>query len=169
MPFYLHPGLPPEGVPREVLFPGPPDENYRNHLKSTAASVGIDMRRNPIIANSQKALEAAEFARDLGRLDEFGPAMFKAYFTDARNIGLVDELVDIADTTGMDGAALRRALDEDVYTARVKEGSDWAHNIGVTGVPTFIFDGKFAVVGAQPYEVFEQVMERLAVPKRQAD
>ncbi len=165
MPFYLHPGLPPEGVPREVLFPGPVDEDYNNHLKSAAASVGIEMQRNPLIANSQKALEAAEFARDLGRLDEFGPAMFHAYFTEARNIGLVDELVDIAGAVGIDGAAMRQALDDDVYAERVREGSDWAHNIGVTGVPTFIFDGKFAVVGAQPYEVLEQVMERLGVAK----
>lgn len=166
VPFYLHPGLAPEGAPREQLFPGPPDENYRSHLKQSAANVGLTMRSNPIIANSQKALEAAEFARDIGRLDDFGPAMFKAYFTDRRNIGLVDELVAIANETGLDGDALRAALADDRFAERVRDSDDWAHAIGVTGVPTFIFGRKYAVVGAQPYDAFERVMEQLGVPKR---
>jgi protein disulfide-isomerase len=166
VPFHLHPNLPSEGVPREVLFPGPPDENYRRHLKETAASVCIEMRRNPIIANSQKALEAAEFAREAGRLDDFGPAMFKAYFTDAKNIGLPEVLVELAREADLDAEGLRAALEDDRYAQVVKDGSDWAHAVGVTGVPTFIFGRKYAVVGAQPYEAFEGVMAKLGVEKR---
>jgi predicted DsbA family dithiol-disulfide isomerase len=166
VPFYLHPNLPPEGVPREVLFPGPPDEAYRKHLKESAAAVGIEMRRNPIIANSQKALEAAEFAREAGRLDDFGPAMFKAYFTDAKNIGLPEVLVEVARETGLDPDALEAALEDGRYATVVKDGSDWAHAVGVTGVPTFIFARKMAIVGAHPYESFERVMAELGVAKR---
>ena len=43
---------------------------------------------------------------------------------------------------------------------------DWARAIGITGVPTFIFNERHGVVGAQEYEMFEQVMEQLGVPRR---
>ncbi len=170
IPFELHPGLPPEGAPREALFgPEPPDKAYRDHLKQTAAEAGIVIRRTDVIANSLKAFEAVEFARDADAHDCFGEALFRAYFSEKRNIGLVDVLVELAAECGLDAAALREALADGRHETRVHEASNWAKSAGVTGTPTFIFGGKYAVVGAQPYEVLERVMARLGVPKRETN
>lgn len=168
LPFELHPGLPAEGVPREQLFPdidSPRNDDYKRHLKETAAASSIVIRRNPVIANSQKAFEAAEWAREQGKVREFGEALFRAYFTDARNIGLPDVLVAIAREEGLDGDGLAAALADGRFAGRVREASDWGKQAGVRSTPTFIFNGRYALIGAQPYEAFEQVMARLGAAR----
>ena len=93
-------------------------------------------------------------------------ALHKAYFEDGRNIGDLDVLVDIARNSGLDGDALRQALTERRYTDLVDEGIQWAAESGLTSTPTFVFDDRLAIVGAQDYDLFESVMERLGVKRR---
>jgi predicted DsbA family dithiol-disulfide isomerase len=159
----LRPGIPPEGLPRDQASAGRtyPAE-YLENLRQTALISGIDMKRPPVIPNTRKAHEATEFAREAGRLLAFHRAVFQAYWEDERDIGDADALCEIAGACGLDADALRRALDEGRYTARVQEQMDWSRDAGVSGVPTFIFEEKFAVVGAQDYAVFRDVASRVA-------
>ena len=85
---------------------------------------------------------------------------------DGRNIGDLDVLVDIARDSGLDGDALRQALTERRYADLVDEGIQWAAESGLTSTPTFVFDDRLAIVGAQEYDLFESVMERLGVKRR---
>ena len=71
-------------------------------------------------------------------------------------------LARIASEHEMDGAQLRQALTNGDYRDKVDEQIEWARTVGVTGVPTFIFDYKYAIVGAQEYEAFERVMGTIA-------
>ena len=87
--------------------------------------------------------------------------MFAAYWEQARNISETDILCDIAGEAGLDAEALRQALDDGRYAQRVEEQMEWARRTGISGVPTFVFDGRFAVVGAQDYDVFRDIAGRI--------
>lgn len=159
----LRPDIPPEGLSRKLASAGrvyPP--GYQDNMRQMALESGIEMKRPALIPNTHKAHEATEFAREAGKLLEFHRAAFKAYWTDERNIGDVAVLCEIASECGMDAEALRQALDDGRYAGEVQEQMEWARAVGVTGVPTVIFEEKFAVVGAQDYATFRDVASRVA-------
>ncbi len=161
--FDLRPGLPPEGLARERAYAGRAyPAGYLDNMRLMALESGIEMKRPALIPNTRKAHEATEFARDNGELPEFHRAVFKAYWTDEQNIGDAEVLCRIGAACGLDAAALGEALADRRYGARVKEQIDWARSAGISGVPTIIFEDRFAVVGAQDYEAFRDIARRVA-------
>lgn len=159
----LRPGTPPEGVPRSEASAGrryPP--GYVENLLSVAREAGIDMKRPALIPNTHKAHEATEFAREHGDLYSFHAAVFAAYFEDERNIGDVEVLCEIGAACGLDSTLLREALADGRYVRAVDEQMAWGREAGVTGVPTFVFNEKFALSGAQDIEVFRSLAQRIA-------
>ena len=100
---------------------------------------------------------------------EFHRALFKAHFTDQENLMEADVLVRAAEACGLDGEALRGGLAEGTYREEVDRGIEHSYAIGVSGIPTFILNDQYAVVGAQTYEVFERVMAQLNVPRRKPE
>ena len=161
--YLLAPDTPPEGRP----YPFPPEvrEQRSEGVRQMAAEVGLTMATRDWVSNSRPALEAAEFARDQGLFDPFNRAVFSAYHAEGRDIGKHDVLREIASTVGLDADAMVEALKEGRYTARVEEDLTLSREIGLTGVPAFII-GNRAIVGAQPYNVFEYVMDLLGQAKR---
>jgi predicted DsbA family dithiol-disulfide isomerase len=136
-------------------------------LRALADEAGIIMRPMSLIPNSRLALEAAEVARDAGGFDAFHRSVFEALFGRDQNIGDVDVLVRLAAEAGMDPEAMRAALAGRTHSRRVDEQTAWARERGVTGTPTFIFDDRFEIVGAQEYAVFAQVAQRMGAEKRE--
>jgi len=160
--YELRPGLSPEGLPREKLQANrvyPP--GYLDNMRRTAQEAGIEMKRPPLVPNGRKAHEATEFAKEAGRLLAFHHAVFRAYWEGEQNIGNVEVLCRIAADCGLDAAELRAALDDERFAAPVEEQIKWSRSTGITGVPAFIFDEKFSLVGAQDYEVFRDVARRV--------
>lgn len=163
--YELRPGIPPEGIDREVLRQQsgrkyPP--GYIENLIATAADSGIEMKRPPLVPNTRLAHEATEFATSNGRLWEMHRALFAAYFEDERNIGDIDVLCDIGTSIGLDADGLRAALTDRRYAQLVEQQLVWARSVGVTGVPTAIFNEKFALVGAQDYDAVCDIARRIA-------
>ena len=153
--FLLDPTTPPEGK----RYTDPPEARAQRGapMRAMAAAVGLEIADRDFVANSRLALEAAEFARDRELFEPFHRAVFDAYFAEGRDIGRLDELRAIARAVGLDEAALVTALEERRYAPRVDEDVELAARIGISAVPAFII-GNRAILGAQPYEVFEQVM-----------
>jgi len=91
--------------------------------------------------------------------------LYKAYFVDARNIGDPETLVEIAQSVGLPVEEARAVLTERRFKDAVD--ADWAksHQYGFTGVPTFVAD-RYGVVGAQPYEVLEQLLDKAGAKRR---
>ena len=161
--------MPEEGIPvdpeaaKRRYGPG-----HTDHLRQQAASVGINMiTGRTLIPNPRKAQEASLFAREHGKFETFHKALFKAYFEEGRNIGDVDVLAEIAQSCDLDGDALRQAISDRRYSDELAEQIEWARQIGVTAIPTFVFGDKLAVVGAHEYPVFEEAMRRLNVSPRE--
>ncbi len=163
-PYLLDPTTPPEGKPRRPMTtPSDPPTD----MERRGESLGITFSRGrTITSNSHLALEAAEYAAEHGFEPAFHRAMFKAYFTDLVDVGQIGNVVEVGASVGIDALTLRTALEDGTYRQQVDDGIDWSREIGVTGVPTFVFDGQYGIVGAQEYDVFEKVLARLGVSKR---
>jgi predicted DsbA family dithiol-disulfide isomerase len=91
--------------------------------------------------------------------------LYRAYFVDARNIGDPEILVELAASVGLPAEEARAVLAERSFKDAVD--ADWAksHQYGVTGVPTFVA-ARYGVVGAQPYEVLEQLLDKAGAKRR---
>jgi predicted DsbA family dithiol-disulfide isomerase len=161
--FELHPGIPPEGQ----LIPWPPEQlaARRANFARLAEEAGLPHGERAHWYDSTPAHQAAEWAGERGIDDAFRKGVFHAYFVEDRNIGSPDVLCDIAAGLGQDAADLRVALADGRYRERVSTQYEEARAVGVTGVPTFVAQ-KYAIVGAQPYEVFHKLMEAVGGDKK---
>jgi predicted DsbA family dithiol-disulfide isomerase len=159
----LRPGIPPEGIAREEISKGRVyPQGYLDNLRQTALDAGIDMKRPPLVPNTRKAHEATEFAKEHGGdLWAVHRALFRAYFEEEQNIGDPDVVVAACTRAGLDAGTLREALTDGRYQPEVERQMAWSREIGISGVPTAIFNSKFAVVGAQDYELFRDVAGRI--------
>jgi len=161
LPYELHPEAPVEGIPREVYFRGARFEQMRTHLENMAAEVGLTMKQRDVIINSRRALGAAEFAREHGKFDALHLALFKAHWEGTGRLENPDDLVRIGTEIGLDANELRAAIDEDRYAAVIDENRAEAESVGINAIPAHIFGRRYLVLGAQPREAFEQVLDRL--------
>lgn len=166
LPFELHPEAPPEGIPRDAYFGRGRSEQIHAHLQSVADSVGLTMKLRDVIINSRRALAAAEFARENGKFDEMHHALFKAHWEGGGRLEEVDDLVRIGAGVGLDGDALRDAVEHGRYEDVIDENRQAAESVGINAIPAHIFGGRYLVVGAQPYELLKQVVDRLHAETR---
>lgn len=113
-----------------------------------------------IPANTLRAHQFQHFAKANGKGIEAEELMFKAYFTDGKNIDDVPTLVALGKTIGLDGEALQLALENQTFLPAVQEDFREAQQIGVSGVPFFVFNRKYAVSGAQNPKSFLEVLEK---------
>ncbi len=154
--YELRPGLPPEGIPR---VPKPGEVNgFQPHLILYADEAGLKMKRSPITPCSRPAMEVAEYAREQGKFDQFHLAVFKAYWEEAKNIGLRSVLRETAQESGLDAAEVERCLDEGRYTQVVRKQSEEARRSGINGIPAYVIGGRL-IEGVPPYGVLQQAVE----------
>ena len=168
--FPLHPDTPEEGLTLEQLFAGRglDIDKMMSRLKTVADELGLPLGKRKKTYNSRLAQELGKWAECKGKGDKFHNAVFRAYFVDGRNIGKVEELVGLAESVGLPGEEAKTVLQSRSFRKEVD--SDWqrAHGLAITAVPTFVIN-KQAVVGAQPYEVLEQLLLNNQVKKRHPD
>lgn len=113
------------------------------------------------IPNSRHALMLGELARDQDALSELHPRLFDAYWGRGRDIGEERVLIEEGTAVGLAEADIREALQDERYLPRIEASTHNAMEIGAAGVPAWAIDQRILVPGAQPHEVFEQVLERL--------
>jgi predicted DsbA family dithiol-disulfide isomerase len=93
---------------------------------------------------------------------DLAEALHRAHFTEGRDIGSFDVLVDVADQIGLDPDRVRQFLGSTEGTADVRAQIAHAHDVGITSVPTFVFAGKYAVTGAQDTATLRSVLAEVA-------
>jgi predicted DsbA family dithiol-disulfide isomerase len=159
--FPLHPETPAEGISIEELFAGRDidiDAMYER-MKALMDAEGLPYGHRSYTYNSRLAQELGTWADTQPGGEAIHDALYTAYFVDGSNIGDVDVLVDIAESVGLPGGAARAVLEDRSFQSAVD--ADWAKSrqYGITGVPTFVAGG-YGVVGAQPYEALEDLLNR---------
>ena len=167
MHFPLHPETPIEGRSMAELYAGrnvDPEEMYLQ-MKRRMDAEGLPYGRRTHTYNSRLAQELGKWADTKPGGEAIHDALYRAYFVDARNIGDLEILVEIAGSVGLPAEEARQILVERRFKDAVD--ADWAksHQYGVTGVPTFVAGG-YGVVGAQPYEVLEELLDKVGAQRK---
>ena len=159
--YEIHPERPPAGESAEKRFGRERYNSMMTALRSRGKDLGIEFCERPILANSRLAIEAAEYAREKGKLPEFGEKMFNAYFSQGLNIGELENVLNVASDAGLDRDEVRSALENGKYAPPRMQAAEAAGRLGIDSVPTFIINDRHRLVGAQPIEVFRSLFEQM--------
>jgi predicted DsbA family dithiol-disulfide isomerase len=136
-------------------------QQMNDHVTNMAAELGLEYDfSKAIVANSFDAHRFSHLASQKGKGDAAEENLFKAYFTEGKNIADHDTLVQLGANIGLDSAEVKQTLQSNAFAADVEEDIAEASALGVQGVPFFVMDRKYAVSGAQPVEVFKQALDR---------
>ena len=167
-PFQLNPDMPPGGMDRgeylEAKFGGRRQaaEVYaRVDAAARDSGIEIDWAAIPRIPNTLDAHRVIHWAGIEGRQTLVADALFRAYWKEGRDIGDRDTLADIADGAGLDAAMVRRLLATDADAGDIRARDAHARERGITGVPTFIIADRHVVPGAQPSELWMQLIDEI--------
>jgi len=145
-----------KGMPKEQV------EQMLRQVTTIARDVGLDYDFDAVChTKTLLAHQALHFAKEHGRQLELVERLFAAYFEEGRHVGRVDELVALGAEAGLDGDALRAALEEGTYADAVTADIAQARAYGIQGVPFYVIGGKYGVSGAQRPEVFTQALEQV--------
>ncbi|MEI7661124.1 MAG: DsbA family oxidoreductase [Bacteroidota bacterium] len=132
-----------------------------DYVTEMASGVGLKYDFDKaVVANSFNAHRFSHFAKQAGKQDEAEELLFRAYFTEGKNIDDYPTLVQLGTELGLNAEALKAALESGMYADEVRTDIYEARQVGVGGVPYFLFDGKLAVQGARDSQVFAEALEK---------
>jgi predicted DsbA family dithiol-disulfide isomerase len=168
--FQLDPTIPKNSMVKENVYQYLADKkgiSYEQSAKmherviQTAKNAGLDFRFDKaIVANSFDAHRMIQLAKTKGLGDAAEERLFRAYFTEGKDFGDHEMLISIGKEIGLNEEEIKSAFVSDVYAEKIEQDIQEAAEIGVQGVPFFVFDRKYAVSGAQPPEHFLQALNQ---------
>ncbi len=165
--FPLHPETPTEGKTLEALFGANSEQIAEKNaqMKELMEAEGLPYGKRTHTYNSRKAQELAKWADTQVNGDAIHDALFRAYFVDGCNVADKEVLLSVCRDIGLDEKAASNVLESSSYSDAVD--ADWKKSraYGVTGVPTYV-TGQSGIVGAQPYEAIEQLLQQTGVEAR---
>lgn len=123
------------------------------------AGIDFDFKK-ALITNTFSAHKLLHLAKRHNKSNEMEEALFIAHFIDGKNVGDTEVLISLAENLGIDKEEAREAVTSDQLNYEVNQDIMEARNNGVSGVPFFVLNGKYAVSGAQPVEVFENALQQ---------
>ena len=164
----IHPETPAEGMPVSELG-YPPEQWVRmmENLNRMGEAEGIVFSDRTFTTNSHMSLLLAEAAKEEGQeiFEALNEGLFRAYFTEGRNIGDPQVLRDVAQAVGVSAGRIGQAWSDAAYEKRLARDHEAAAEIGITGIPTFIVDGRWIIEGAVPVEMLREVAQKIAAGK----
>ena len=156
--FPLHPDTPEEGQELTELFAGRYDiEAMMQRCKQVAKELDLPFGDRTRTYNSRRAQELGKWAEGQDAGEAFHMAVYQAYFVDGLNIATPDILAEIAGSVGLDPDKALKVIDKRSYAAHVDDDWQRAAELGVTAVPTSIYQ-KQALVGFQAYASYRQLI-----------
>jgi len=174
-PYQLNPWVPVEGMDRaeyrRIKFGSAErSSGMDTRLKEAGHGEGIELAFEKIgrTPNTLNAHRLIWLAAQHGRQIEMVDTLFKAYFTDGRDIGDSATLVDLAGLAGLDTETVSRFLEGDEGLAEVEEEEQIGRALGIDGVPFYLLADKYGVSGAQPPDVLANVIERVVALEEEA-
>lgn len=165
--FQLNPGFAPGEVIRSVDYLA---QNHRMPAAQIAAShaqlaargaeAGLDYRfEDNLMVNTLDAHRMIHFAKAAGREHDMVERLFRAEFTDGLNLADHEVLAGLAAELGLSRAGAAEALATGAYEQDIRSDLAEARELGISGVPFFVFDNKRAISGAQPIDMFRKALD----------
>ena len=174
-PFQLNPEMPAEGLDRKAYMRAKFGTDERSEeiyaaIRDAGEGENIPFAFDSIsrVPNTIGSHRLISWSLPSDLQDSVVEGLFRSYFIAGQDIGDIDVLVEVATAAGLDESEARAYLSGEEGVEQARTESLEAHRLGISGVPCFIFDGKYAVSGAQGPEVFSQVFD-LALQPDDAD
>ncbi len=174
--FELDPSAPkesPEGVDnvarlaKKYRVPREAAQGMVDRMVAVGAERGLEFRFDRLRpGNTFDAHRILRWAATMGRQSEVKERLFQAYMGDGRSISDHGVLVELVAEVGLDADQAQAILSSDAHGAAVREDEAIAGQLGITGVPFFVIDGRYALSGAQPPENLLEVLHRAAAEAR---
>lgn len=169
-PFELNPAMPAGGQDIDEhlnqKYGATPEQSAqtREAIRQRGAALGFqfEMGKRARIYNTFAAHRLLHWAGLQGKQHELELALFSAYFTDGKDPGDYDVLVDAAGKAGLDATAAREVLSSGQYEDEVRERQRFYQSAGIHSVPAIIINERHLISGGQPVEVFEQALRQIA-------
>lgn len=168
-PFYLDPNTPPEGYDvgtmlRERYGREPEAIWARAEVEAKKAGIDLDLSKQPRTFRTAKAHTIVRLARERGTQHALANAIAEAYFLEHQPVNEDEVLAEIASRFGFTREEALSDMHDAKELAVSHELAVSAAEQGIQGVPFFVFDGRFALSGAQPQEVFKLAFEKALEP-----
>lgn len=133
-----------------------------DQIVAQAKALGLNYNFDDLIpTNTFDAHRLSHYAKTEGKANELSERILKAYFVDSLNISDHKILASLAGEVGIDSDEALKVLASDQYGAEVRKDEENASRLKISGVPYFVFNNKYAVSGAQPPELFLEVLEKV--------
>jgi protein disulfide-isomerase len=168
--FQLDPTIPMEGndgvnmttyLEQRKGMPASQIQDMFGHIGEMGRNVGIVFNFDKaVIANTIHAHRLLQLAKTKGLSNEAEEILFKAHFTDGVDIGSLVELKSLGLTIGLEETDLDRVLNSDDFSYEVNQDIREGANIGVQGVPFFVFNRRYGISGAQPVDAFLETINK---------
>lgn len=131
------------------------------NVTQMAQQVGLEYHLDKsVMVNSQKAHQLIQFAKTKNLGDQIEERLFKAFFTEGKNIADTNTLTQLGIDIGLDKNELQVAFTDDQYRYQMNQDIQEGQQLGVRGVPFFVFDRKYGISGAQPSEAFLDTLSK---------
>ncbi len=174
--FELNPAMPPEGQDinehMAQKYGATPEQSNANRQRLKDVGAGLDFEFNyhdgMKMVNTFDAHRLLHWAGETGKQTALKLALFKAHFTDGKDVSDHETLTEVATSVGLDERRVRDLLGSDLYAADVRAVEEEWQDRFITGVPAFIFNKKFMVPGAQDSETFANIIENKLLAKQAA-
>src|ERR1700690_4377932 len=160
-PFYLFWDTPAEGRELSDHVKQARSRGSEERLSQIANSYGMKFLSTERIYNTRLSHEATEYAREHGKANEFHGVAFRKVYAEGEDISQWAVLRSAAEEVGLNANEMQSEVESGKYTEDVAAQVQEAYQIGVTGVPTCVINNRYAVVGAQPYEVFKNALAQI--------
>jgi len=174
-PYQLDPTVPREGVERKAYMRAKFGDTERvkgmsGAIRDTGTELGIafDFEKQTMRPNTIDSHRLVKWASSVGLQDAIVEALFKAYFEDGRDIGDAAVLTEVAAACGMDSELVEELLASDADRDAVLKEAGLAGEMGVQGVPAFVFDGRYIITGAQDAAVLVRVIDKVLEKRAEA-
>ncbi|GGE10885.1 DSBA oxidoreductase [Polymorphobacter glacialis] len=169
-PFELNPDMPREGqnigehIAQKYGTDPERSKGTRDLIRTTAEGLGFAMQTGPDsrIWNTFDCHRLLHWAGEHDRQHALKMALFTAHFTEGRDLGDREVLVDAAVAAGLGGDAAREILTSGAYIDDVRRDERFWREQGITAVPAVIIDGKYLISGGQPVAAFEKAIRSIA-------
>ncbi|WP_308787272.1 DsbA family oxidoreductase [Planomicrobium stackebrandtii] len=140
------------------------------NMVQMASELGLDYQMDTLIlTNTFDAHRLTLFAKEHGLMKDMTERILRAYFTESKHIGNHETLTELAAEVGLDKEAVQQMLASDRMADAVRADEQEARRIGVTGVPFYLINKKYALTGAQPTEIFVQALNQVITEDEKAE
>ncbi len=169
-PFELNPDMPDEGQDLfehiTAKYETSKEDSRKARAKLTALGneLGflIDYADDMRMQNTFRAHQVLRWAASVGRQHQMKMALFKAYFSERKNVNDPVVLADTAECIGLDRDEAAAILEDGRFAEEVRKHETFWASHGVQGVPTMVFDGRLALVGAHGIEAYRDMLQKVA-------